>query len=137
MRFHEILAEKKKHKKSEPKVKNQDWDDEDKDFPVSDADDDKIPHIIMQLRKALDVDGNYLVHFKDGSKHKLPTHHIRNFLKKYLAVRPSDRERLQDIAGENLQGFHKILQAQAEPEPKHKIKGSRYMSHFSGDFDDK
>lgn len=128
MRIFEVLEAKKK-----PVV---DLDDG-PETPEVDADQDKIPHILMQLRKAVDVDGNYPIMFKDGSKAKLEMEQIVQFIKKYVNAKTDEKEMMQNQAGNSLDGFMAVIQAKDEPKPKHKIKGDRYMSHFSGDFDDK
>lgn len=102
-----------------------------------DADQDKIPHILMQLRKAIDVDGEYPITFKDGKKSKLSLDQIGAFVKKYMKARPDEKEALQSQASNSLEGFMAALKAEEKPKLDQKIKGSRYMSHFSGDFDDK
>lgn len=102
-----------------------------------DADQDKIPHILMQLRKALDVDGEYPITFKDGKKAKLPMDVIVGFIKKYMAARPDEKEGMQTQAGNSLEGFMATLKAPEKPKLSHKIKGDRYMTSFAGDFDDK
>lgn len=129
MKIQEILEAKhfKKH--------TDDFDDMDE--PVPDADQDKIPHIFTQLRKAIDVDGNYAITFKDGKKAKLPMDAIVGFVQKYMKARPDEKESLQTQAGNSLEGFIAALKKEVKPEFKQKIKGDRYMSHFKGDFDDK
>ena len=102
-----------------------------------DADQDKIPHILMQLRKALDVDGDYTITFKDGKKTKLPMDVIVAFIKKYMDARPDDKEGLQAQAANSLEGFMSAIKKDISRPTPPKIKGSRYMSHFAGDFDDK
>lgn len=102
-----------------------------------DADQDKIPHILMQLRKALDVDGDYVITFKDGKKTKLPMDTIVAFIKKYMDARPDDKEALQSQAANSLEGFMSAIKKDISKPAIPKIKGSRYMSHFAGDFDDK
>jgi hypothetical protein len=87
-----------------------DFDDfDDNDEPVADADQDKVKHLVMQLRSALDVDGNYAISFKDGSKTKLPVNHIQMFLKKYETLKPADKEKLQTIAGQSRVDFYTAL----------------------------
>lgn len=138
MRITEILLEKKHKKHKDKEVKKKDADDLDlDDAPAADADDDKIPHLVMQLKKALDVNGDYPITFQDGKKIKLSRKHIEDFLEKYMSLKPYDREMMQKVASQDLKSFHAALDTVKEPEVKHKIKGSRYMSHFSGDFDDK
>ncbi len=102
-----------------------------------DADQDKIPHILMQLRKAIDVDGNYPITFKDGKKSKIPMEHIVAFIQKYMKARPDEKEAMQSQAGNSLEGFMAALKAEEKPKISHKIRGDRYMTSFAGDFDDK
>jgi len=93
-----------------------DFDDEDE--PVADADSDKVKHIVMQLRSALDFDGDYAINFKDGSKAKLPAEDINLFLRKYETVMPADKETMQNIGGQSKEGFDKIVKffkGQARP----------------------
>ena len=112
-----------------------DFDDE--DAPVQDADLDKIPNILIQMRKAVDVDGNYEFKFKDGTKHKLDMEDIVKFVRKNMAAKPAEREIMQNKGVESLEGLMSVINAQDAPKPDMKIKGDRYMSHFSGDLDDK
>lgn len=137
MKIEEILLEgrKKKHKKHQVK-KHHDIDDE-VDAPVADADQDTVPHILMQLRKAVDVDGDYPITFKDGKKAKLSMDHISDFVKKYMSAKPDEKEMLQTKASNSLEGFMDSLKTELKPKHQHKIKGTRYMSSFAGDFDDK
>jgi hypothetical protein len=129
MRIQEILEAKKLSKSVD------DLDDNDK--PESDADQDDVPHIVMQLRKALDVDGDYPITFKNGKKYKLKLKDIEQFVKIYDRLKPIDRETMQNLASKDIEGFHSALQTKEAPKPASSIKGSRYMSHFSGDHDDK
>ena len=95
-----------------------DFDDFDDDEPVADADSDKVKHIVMQLRSALDFDGDYAINFKDGSKAKLPAEDINLFLRKYETVMPADKETMQNIGGQSKEGFDKIVKffkGQARP----------------------
>lgn len=110
---------------------------DDVEEPAPDADQDKVPHILMQLRKAIDVDGNYPITFKDGKKAKLSLNQIGDFIKKYMKARPDEKEALQTQAANSLEGFMAALKSEEKPKFSQKIKGSRYMSHFAGDFDDK
>jgi hypothetical protein len=112
-------------------------DFEDDDAPVQDADLDKIPHILMQMRKAFDVDGNYEFKFKDGGKHMLDMDDIVTFVKKYMAAKPLEKEQMQNKAIESLEGLMSVIKSEAPAKPDMKIKGDRYMSGFAGDYDDK
>ena len=112
-----------------------DWEDD--EAPVQDADLDKIPNILIQMRKAVDVDGNYEFKFKDGSKHKLDMADIVTFVKKNMAAKPQEREMMQNKGLESLEGLMSVINATEQPKPDMRIKGDRYMSHFAGDLDDK
>jgi hypothetical protein len=96
-----------------------DFDDfDDDDEPVADADSDKVKHIVMQLRSALDLDGDYAINFKDGTKAKIPAEDINLFLRKYETVMPADKETMQNIGGQSKEGFDKIVKffkGQARP----------------------
>lgn len=116
------------------KMPKDEFDDED-DAPVQDADQDKIPHILMQMRKAVDVDGNYEFQFKNGDKKKLPMPAIVAFVKKYMTAKPQEKQMMQDAAIESLEGLMSVLKAE-QPKEMPKIKGDRYMSNFAGDFDE-
>ena len=129
MKIQEILEAKQLQKGMD--------DMDDMDEPVPDAEQDKVPHILMQLRKAIDVDGNYPITFKDGKKAKLPMDAIVGFVEKYIKARPEDKESLQTQAGNSLEGFMAALKSPEKPKFSHKIKGDRYMSNFAGDLDDK
>ena len=105
MNIQELLESKKKKSPIEPEIDDFS-DDED---PISDPDQDDVPNIVMQLRGAVDVDGDRKIHFKDGSKIKLPLNIIQLFLLKYLELRPQDREEMQDKASQSLNGFKEAL----------------------------
>ena len=96
-----------------------DWDDEDEDEKVEDPDKDKVPHILMQLRKAKDVDGDYPIKFRDGTKHIVSLSNIDAFIEMYMALRPLDREKLQDVAIMSKQQFDKILSFFKPDHPLH------------------
>jgi len=112
-------------------------DFDDIEEPVQDADLDKIPNILIQMRKAFDVDGNYEFKFKDGTKHKLGMDDIVKFVKKNMAAKPAEREIMQIKGLESLEGLMSVINAKEAPKPDMRIRGDRYMSHFSGDLDDK
>lgn len=112
-------------------------DFDDIEEPVQDADLDKIPNILIQMRKAFDVDGNYEFKFKDGTKHKLGMDDIVKFVKKNMAAKPAEREIMQIKGLESLEGLMSVINAKEAPKSDMRIRGDRYMSHFSGDLDDK
>ena len=122
MKINEILKESYMDDVAEArsKAKKDDFDDWD-DEPVVDADQDKVKHLVVQLRTALDFDGDYAISFKDGSKAKLSVDDINLFLKKYQSVKPADREKMQTIASESKDKFMKVVQLfKGEAMPKSK-----------------
>ena len=90
-----------------------DWDAED-EAPPENPDSDKIPHIVMQLKKAVDVGGNYPIVFKDGSKHVLPYNMIASFLTKYMEKKPFEREEMQNQAGQSRLDFQATMESMDE-----------------------
>jgi hypothetical protein len=93
-----------------------DWDKEEEEAP--DPEQDKIPHIVMQLRKALNLK-NYPITFKDGNKSIIPRHIIQLFLNRYSKMIPSDREVMQELASQSLEKFNEVLATfSAPPAPK-------------------
>lgn len=125
MKIQEVIFEAKAH------------DMDDMDEPVGDPDQDKTPHIFMQLRKAVDVEGNYPISFKDGKRVKLSMDDISAFVKKYVSAKPDEKDELQAKASNSYDDFMSVIKAPDKPKFQHKIKGDRYMSHFAGDLDDK
>jgi len=89
--------------------KHDEWDEDDVPSVPSDPDSDKIPHILMQMKKAIDVQGNYPITFKDGTKTKIPLSDIVKFVEKYVTLKPMDREKMQDVAGQSKENFDMIL----------------------------
>lgn len=79
------------------------------DFEQEDEDTDIVKHIIMQLRGAVDVYGNCPIHFKDGSKQKFSYEEITAFLKKYDALKPLEKEKMQNMASQSPEGFSNAL----------------------------
>lgn len=111
MKSIEFLVEKKKAKVI--KKSFNDFDDHEESHEDPEA--DSVPHIIMQLRKALDVDGDYPIKFQDGKKHKIPKEVTRKFVAKYLSLKPLDREEMQNMAVKDLDGFKKALHQHYSP----------------------
>jgi len=104
-----VEADLDEERKKRPDVED-DWDDEeDDDDKPEDPDTDKTPHIVMQLRKATDVDGNYEVKFADGKKSKLPLKDIDAFMEMYAQVKPLDKEKMQQVAIMSKDNFDKIV----------------------------
>lgn len=86
-----------------------DADDEDEVSVDNDGDEGLTPNILVQFKKALDVNGNYPITFRDGSKLKLPLADIKNFVSRYVTMKPMHREQMQDIAVESPARFQEVL----------------------------
>ncbi len=93
----------------EAKRKKRHDDDDDEEEKPEDPEKDKVQHILMQLRKAQDVDGDYPIKFLDGSEIILPLKDINEFMEMYMNVKPQDRERLQKVAIMSKDKFDKLL----------------------------
>lgn len=112
------------------KKRHDDDDDEEEEKP-EDPDKDKVQHILMQLRKAQDVDGDHPIKFLDGSEHILPLKDINEFMQMYMNVKPQDRERLQQVAIMSKEKFDKLLTFFT---PKHgKLEKSIYEDEEAGE----
>ena len=84
-----------------------DWDKED-ELP-DDPDQDKVPNLIVQFRKSMDVGGGYPIKFNDGSKVKIPVEIMVQFLNKYDDLKPLDREKIQNLAAQSVDKFKEVL----------------------------
>lgn len=87
-----------------------DPEEEELDDIPSDPDKDDLPHILMQLKKAVDVDGNYPIKFKDGSEHKLDLDDIVAFVEMYMEVKPDAKELMQTKGAQSKENFDKIVE---------------------------
>ena len=91
------------------KPRPDDFDDEDDEDTPEDPDKDKVPHILMQIKKAIDVDGDYDIKFEDGGKHKFSITDLNMFFKKYMSMRPVVREQMQEVAIMGKEEFENIV----------------------------
>jgi hypothetical protein len=96
-------------RKKRPDAYDDDWDNEDEDEKVEDPDKDKVPHILMQIKKAIDVDGDHDIKFEDGGKHKFSITDLNMFFKKYMSMKPAVREQMQEVAIMGKEEFDTIL----------------------------
>jgi hypothetical protein len=87
--------------------KHDDWDEEDE--IVADPDQDKTPHILMQLKKSLDNGGMNPILFRDGSKARIPYQVIAAFMNKYHGMKPADREEFQAAAIKSVDAFKQAM----------------------------
>jgi hypothetical protein len=72
---------------------------------IEDPDTDKVPNIVMQIRKSMDTGGNRLIVFRDGSKAEIPVNAMIAFLNRYETLRPMDREEMQNLAVQSKEAF--------------------------------
>ena len=70
--------------------------DEDDTESNEDPDEDKTPHLVSQLYKAVSI--NKPVKFKDGKSHTIAPHHAKKFINQYRSLKPADKEELQSKA---------------------------------------
>ena len=84
-----------------------DWDKEE-ELP-GDPDQDKVPNLIIQFKKSMDVDGRYPIVFRDGSKVNVPVQVMVDFLNKYDDLKPMDREKIQNMAAQSVDKFKEVL----------------------------
>lgn len=96
-----------------------DWDKED-ELP-DDPDQDKVPNLIVQFRKSMDVGGGYPIKFNDGSKVKIPVEIMVQFLNKYDDLKPMDREKIQNLAAQSVDKFKEVLATFKGQKPERSI----------------
>ena len=88
-----------------------DYDDfDDEEEKAEDPDKDRVPHILMQVKKALDVDGDHDIQFENGDKHKFSVINLNLFLTKYLTMKPEMREKMQQAAIVGQEEFETIIE---------------------------
>ena len=109
MKITELLAESR----------YDDWDKEE-ELP-NDPDQDKVPNLIIQFKKSMDVGGDYPIKFNDGSKVKIPTHIMVDFLNKYDGLKPMDREAMQNQAVQSVDKFKEVLATFKGQKPEQSI----------------
>jgi hypothetical protein len=85
-----------------------------------DPDTDRVPHIIMQLRKSVDSGARNEILFKDGDRVRIPLRTIEQFFDVYAMLKPIDRESMQNLAAKSAKNFSQALIdfAQKEAAPR-------------------
>jgi hypothetical protein len=81
--------------------------DEDDSESKEDPDEDKTPHLVSQLYKAVSI--NKPVKFKDGKSHTIAPHHAKKFINQYRSLKPADKEELQSKAHASHAEFKKAI----------------------------
>lgn len=75
------------------------------DDSIEDPDTDKVPNIVMQIRKSMDTGGNRPIIFRDGNKEVVPVNAMIAFLNRYETLKPMDREEMQNLAIQSKEAF--------------------------------
>ena len=88
--------------------RHDDWDQDEEEI-VADPDQDKVPNLVVQFRKSMDVGGSYPIKFNDGSKVNIPINVMVDFLNKYDDLKPMDREKIQNMAAQSVDKFKEVL----------------------------
>lgn len=74
-----------------------------------DPDTDKLPNIFLQIRKSMDTGGSRPLTFKDGQTVQVSVEAMNRFVEKYQVLKPADRETMQNIAIESIDGFNEVV----------------------------
>lgn len=77
--------------------------------------DDLIPNLVVQFRKAIDLDGNTKIVFKNGTKETIPLEAMYQFLTKYSAMRPVHREEMQAQAVKSKTDLYMVIDTFQRP----------------------
>jgi hypothetical protein len=96
-----------------------DWDQEEEQ--PGDPDQDKVPNLVLQFKKSMDVDGRYPIVFRDGTKINIPTYVMAEFLNKYDDLKPMDREKMQNLAAQSVDKFKEVLKTFKGQRPEKSI----------------
>lgn len=84
-----------------------------------DPDFDKVPNIVLQIRKSMDTGGNRPLSFKDGTTKSVPVDAMVAFMNKYETLKPSEREKMQNQAVESFESFMNVVKSfVGQPAPK-------------------
>ena len=102
------LGEERKRRPDADDYDDDDWDSDEEEKP-EDPDKDRVPHILMQVKKALDVEGDHDIQFENGDKHKFSVSDLNIFLTNYLDMKPEMREKMQEAAITGQEEFENIV----------------------------
>ena len=100
--------------------RHDDWDQDEEEI-VADPDQDKVPNLVVQFRKSMDVGGSYPIKFNDGSKVNIPINVMVDFLNKYDDLKPMDREKIQNMAAQSVDKFKEVLSSFKGQKPEKSI----------------
>ena len=82
---------------------------------VDDPDTDRIPNLVVQMRKSLDLGGELPIMFYDGTKFKLAIVIMNRFLEMYGSIKPVDREEMQKTAIKSFDSFMEVVNKFSRP----------------------
>lgn len=82
---------------------------------IEDPDTDKVPNIVMQIRKSMDTGGSRPIVFRDGTKEKIPVNAMIAFLDRYDTLKPMDREEMQNLAVQSKEAFIDTVKSYNKP----------------------
>jgi hypothetical protein len=122
MKIHELLEQRR----------DPDFDDDD---TPEDPDQDRVPHIAMQVKKALDSEGRRPLEFRDGDRARLEHDELVQWARIYTGLKPQQKLQFQNQTAQSLDSFRSALEQDWHQAPPPRIRGNRYMSHFPGDLD--
>lgn len=114
-------------------------DPADVDNDSESADDEKNPHITMQMRKVVTLRGQKPVKFNDGKSHSINVRHAQKFLQLHSSMKGIGKEALQNKAAKSHAHFLKAIGEEVELDEMK--MGKEYpMSHVlnrikSGDYE--
>lgn len=81
----------------------------------NDPENDRVPHLVMQFRKSMDMDGNTPIIFKNGDKTQIPLKIMNAFVNRYEQLKPGDREEMQTLASKSLDDFIHVFKSFSRP----------------------
>lgn len=82
---------------------------------IEDPDTDKVPNIVMQIRKSMDTGGSRPIVFRDGSKEMIPVNAMVAFMNRYETLKPMDREEMQNLAVQSKEAFIDTVKSYSKP----------------------
>lgn len=82
---------------------------------IEDPDTEKVPNLVVQIRKSMDTGGNRPIAFRDGSKAEVPVNAMIAFLNRYETLKPMDREEMQNLAIQSKEAFIDIIKSYHKP----------------------
>ena len=79
-----------------------------------DPENDRIPHLLMQVKKALDHGGNHPIKFSDNTACTFPVESLVTFYEGYMSLKPAGKEEVQQFGVERKENFDTVVKYFAE-----------------------